>query len=668
MDRHDLNENSAHLLSRVHQLENEREELRKDIEQLCMQNTGPAYVAVATRMHFQRTAALEQDIDNLRKTLASCMRDTTNLQEELSEAYQIKSQLADLHSAEVAKNMEAENQVKFFQKCVAAAFAERDQSIIEVFGNVLMVPEQAETAKEKQDIMTQKLNDLEKRAEELTLDFLEEKKKSVALQIDLEKQEKQYENFKKVINKFYEIRQHLTNGIEDISWEDKCECLLHDSEEMWSFNDYPTSRYITALEEEVETLRKSVDNLQSRQRMGLEIESHLKRKVGDLEKHKMQNLSAEKMGELSELLHQYSQFRTDIINLLDEGSSNLKLITGSVEEMIKKFEVDREQKSLYTDTGMLIHENERGYVHVNNDAPSDLITKVDIPVSQNIISDMSGDASEAEVLSQALHEKVATLLLLSQQEERNILESNVNVALQNKIEDLQIILLQVTNEKVKALMELAQIKQDYHLLQEKVIQEINQGNPLRGTGEKRIVQDKDGRLKNILKKTYLKKWIDPQDASGDEAGTDFSKEGTISEKVSHQSMDFARLKVENAALRESLESMRHLTFSIHRLRLSLLKVRESILSMGTVTSNTDTLKNIIYEAELVKTALGSSLPVSWSAETVKLSVERSDKAATEVKEDLSGEKVDCVSAAGREMVELLIFASQILLDEISKRD
>ncbi|XP_074333041.1 uncharacterized protein LOC141670883 isoform X9 [Apium graveolens] len=553
--------------------------------------------------------------------------------------------------------MEAENQVKFFQKCVAAAFAERDQSIIE-----------AETAKEKQDIMTQKLNDLEKRAEELTLDFLEEKKKSVALQIDLEKQEKQYENFKKVINKFYEIRQHLTNGIEDISWEDKCECLLHDSEEMWSFNDYPTSRYITALEEEVETLRKSVDNLQSRQRMGLEIESHLKRKVGDLEKHKMQNLSAEKMGELSELLHQYSQFRTDIINLLDEGSSNLKLITGSVEEMIKKFEVDREQKSLYTDTGMLIHENERGYVHVNNDAPSDLITKVDIPVSQNIISDMSGDASEAEVLSQALHEKVATLLLLSQQEERNILESNVNVALQNKIEDLQIILLQVTNEKVKALMELAQIKQDYHLLQEKVIQEINQGNPLRGTGEKRIVQDKDGRLKNILKKTYLKKWIDPQDASGDEAGTDFSKEGTISEKVSHQSMDFARLKVENAALRESLESMRHLTFSIHRLRLSLLKVRESILSMGTVTSNTDTLKNIIYEAELVKTALGSSLPVSWSAETVKLSVERSDKAATEVKEDLSGEKVDCVSAAGREMVELLIFASQILLDEISKRD
>lgn len=32
----------------------ERDELRKDIEQLCMQQAGPGYIAVATRMHFQR--------------------------------------------------------------------------------------------------------------------------------------------------------------------------------------------------------------------------------------------------------------------------------------------------------------------------------------------------------------------------------------------------------------------------------------------------------------------------------------------------------------------------------------------------------------------------------------------------------------------------------------
>lgn len=37
----------------------------------------------------------------------------------------------------IFQNMEAEKQVKFFQNCVAAAFAERDQSIIEVEQSVL---------------------------------------------------------------------------------------------------------------------------------------------------------------------------------------------------------------------------------------------------------------------------------------------------------------------------------------------------------------------------------------------------------------------------------------------------------------------------------------------------------------------------------------------------
>ncbi|CAK9141370.1 unnamed protein product [Ilex paraguariensis] len=130
----------------------ERDQLRKDIEQLCMHQAGPSYLAVATRMHFQRTAGLEQEIENLKKRLAACTRENLNLQEELSEAYHVKSQLADLHNAEVSKNMEAEKQVKFFQGCVAAAFAERDHSVIE-----------AEKAKEKEEVMSQNLNDLEKR-------------------------------------------------------------------------------------------------------------------------------------------------------------------------------------------------------------------------------------------------------------------------------------------------------------------------------------------------------------------------------------------------------------------------------------------------------------------------------------------------------------------------
>ncbi|KAL1176390.1 hypothetical protein V6Z11_A04G155600 [Gossypium hirsutum] len=97
-----LNDNES-LLARIKQLEHERDELRKDIEQLCMQQAGPSYLGVATRMHFQRTAGLEQEIENLRKELAACVRNNQNLQEELCEAYRIKTQLADLHREEAAK-------------------------------------------------------------------------------------------------------------------------------------------------------------------------------------------------------------------------------------------------------------------------------------------------------------------------------------------------------------------------------------------------------------------------------------------------------------------------------------------------------------------------------------------------------------------------------------
>lgn len=107
----------------------ERDELRKDIEQLCMQQAGPAYLSVATRMH---TAGLEQEIQTLQNKLAASTTDTLNLQDQLSQAYRIKAQLADLHSAELSKNIEAQKQLKFFQGCVATAFAERDHAIIEV--------------------------------------------------------------------------------------------------------------------------------------------------------------------------------------------------------------------------------------------------------------------------------------------------------------------------------------------------------------------------------------------------------------------------------------------------------------------------------------------------------------------------------------------------------
>lgn len=51
-----------------------------------------------------------------------------------------------------------------------------------------------------------------------------------------------------VIDKFYKIRQHSLKGFSDISWDDKFACLLHDPQEMWSFNDTSTSKYIVSFQ------------------------------------------------------------------------------------------------------------------------------------------------------------------------------------------------------------------------------------------------------------------------------------------------------------------------------------------------------------------------------------------------------------------------------------
>ncbi|TYG74593.1 hypothetical protein ES288_D04G194400v1 [Gossypium darwinii] len=623
-----LNDNESSL-ARIKQLEHERDELRKDIEQLCMQQAGPSYLGVATRMHFQRTAGLEQEIENLRKELAACVRNNQNLQEELCEAYRIKTQLADLHREEAAKNVEAEKQVKFFQGCVAAAFAERDHSILE-----------AEKAKEKEELMAQKFNEFQSRIEELASNCLEQSRCNDALQIDLAKQKEENETLTKVINKFYEIRQGTIGEVEDASLDDKCACLLHDPGEMWSFNDSSTAKYISSLEEELERVRSSVDDLRNKLRVGLEIENHLKKKVRGLERKK---ITSDRMilDRVTELRHYHSEHKVQIMNLLDMEKSHIKRFVELVEEKIRQFDA----------RGQNVHcvlkpdEYEHVDVHLSTDAEAELVSKGDM-LNLNIAETK---AHAAEALAQALQEKVATLLLLSQQEERHLLEKNINAALQKKVDELQRNLLQVTNEKVKALLELAQFKRKYQLLQEKINNEVKQGNVLAEVADRRIATyERDGKLKSLLKKTYLRRWVGAPDTGGNEA------------EASPNSMDFVRMRIENATLKESMESLDHLTSTLHRLRLSLLKVTESINSKDTDT-NASELDEIITEAKLVKTALGSSVPISWSAEGDGESIGESiDTETGDMFEDSGGQKIDSVTAAGFEMLDLLILAAQVL--------
>ncbi|KAG9444611.1 hypothetical protein H6P81_015951 [Aristolochia fimbriata] len=90
-------------------------------------------------------------------------------------------------------------------------------------------------------------------------------------------------------------------------------------------------------------------------------------------------------------------------------------------------------------------------------------------------------------------------------------------------------------------------------------------NSFVNSGEKGVAARE--KLKGVLKRTYLRHWKGRANLHGDECIIYNTEE---SSKKLNSSVDFARLKVENATLKESMTCIEHLTTSIRRLRVSLL--------------------------------------------------------------------------------------------------
>ncbi|XP_011628041.1 polyamine-modulated factor 1-binding protein 1 isoform X1 [Amborella trichopoda] len=633
----------------VEQLERERDELRKDIEQLCMQQSGPGYLGVVGRIYLQRTAGLEQEIENLKKKLAGCNRDYLNLQEELSEVYRIKSQLADLHSAEVEKNKEAEKQVKFFQGCVAAAFAERDHSLME-----------AESAIEREEAMSNRLNDLQKRFDQLTEEYLQEKRINAELQKELIEAREEVAHSEQVIDKFYQIKQRALGCMEAENSEDMASCLLQDPEETWSFGNHrETSAYIASLEEELKTLRDSLANFKKEQQERCKSEETLRRSMSLLEEKRALLEERTRKG-LSMLHHFHVQSRGEIISLLEQEKIHLKTLVEDFFKRTTKLCMINGAGELQRNDGQT-DDIECRDVHITSYVdPSNVMEESDSSASPRFYVEGKDDISSA--LAQALQEKVATLLLLSQEEERHLLEKNVNAALEKKLGELQKMLYQVTNEKVEALMELAQLRQEHQMLQATIGHGTKQYHPFGWPGVKNIIaHERDGRLKSLLKRTYLKRWMGEVDIHGNQANVFKNDDGST--RTPKNAVDIARLKIENATLQEGMASLEHLTSSIHRLRLALVQAKDIARTTTHAKSTVETLDGIVVEANHLKTALGSSLPLSWSSETDPLPFEDQP----ELSRDLKTEKLDSITAVGLELVELLLMATQLQKDEIVRR-
>lgn len=622
------------LTRRVEELQRERDELRKDIEQLCMQQSGPGYVSVATRMLSQRATALEQDIESLQKKLSGCLRENHNLQEELAEAYRVKSQLADLYGAELSKTKELEQQVRFFQSSVAKAFAERDNSLLE-----------CEKAKEREEARLKMSAVFEERTKEYQSAMEDQKRLNDVLQMELTELKAHTESSLNVILKFYEVRCRECECPSNISFEEKCSILLDDSAENWSFSsdgETSTSKYIASLEEENESLKAKIVKLQSNLRMGFEIEQHLQRNARALEKKQALNDDLMRNG-LSALKNVYTNQRVEIMKILEEESLQLSTVVNQIQDKLTQIRIHAEN------IGNLVGEmqccdSSCKDVHVTTDIGPDTSPKDDVPAG------CSATFDDSKWLAQALQEKMEALMLFSQEQERYLLENQKNQAI---IEDLQKNLSQVKDEKVKALMELAKLKEAYLL---KCKSTAIDGHGTVDTPKITSAHDQQGMLKNILNRTSLRQWIKKENSNTGHGSTD-GNDRTVSKECS---LDLARIKVENATLLEGIATMERLTSLIHRLHNVLMKVYDDVKSDSCLESTYEALNSLITEANLMKTALGAVLPVSWSGDSSGAITSDNLHDSSDSPKLSKSEKVDPLNSASMEMVELLILAADIV--------
>ncbi|CAN6306149.1 unnamed protein product [Urochloa humidicola] len=386
--------------------------------------------------------------------------------------------------------------------------------------------------------------------------------------------------------------------------------------------------------------------LQSNLRMGLEIEQHLQRNARILEKRQALYDRFLRNG-LSELQKFYKHQRAEIVKALEEESSWLSKVVLEIQDKLSEICINVEASERPVDELQCCDSSCKD-VHVTTDVSPTTCTspkfilQSDSPADSNSIS-----FDESKALAQTLQEKMEALMLFSQEQERYLLEKQKD---QIVIEDLQKNLSQVRDEKVNVLMELAKLKEEYLQLKGSAAREGH------GTGDSSKVipgHDQQGMLKTMLKRTSLRHWMRSSNVGHG------SSDGNDHTVCKEHSVDIARLRVENATLLESVGTVERLTSSVHRLHIVLLKAYDDVKSAGSLESTFEALNSLITEANLMKTALSVALPVSWSGDssdaiTYEALCDPSDSPKSK------SEKGDPLSSAGMEMVELLIFAAEIL--------
>ncbi|KAF3792176.1 hypothetical protein EJ110_NYTH12068 [Nymphaea thermarum] len=593
------------LLSRIAQLEHERDALQKDIEQLCMQQAGPAYLVVATRMHFQRFEVLTRNFAEQKAQNDELQRELAKLRESMRlEKESLERELLALTTSNLALQ-EYENQV----------VALRTSNLV-----------------------------LHDKLCEYHLEDAVHKGLKVLHQVHSEMRNE-------VVALLEEWRTVISSVV--CFFQEKFQSNVHRQSSRPEC-DEPECKdvHITTCADVCNTPKEVISP------------SIIVCSKGSDDEHKaLAQAMQEKLASSLAIAQAIVVYK----GLYGHVDGTTPAPPKFVNREVKRIVVGNEAAGSMTGAEVRIEyetvdnpEHELWMAHDQS-----LVAYITSTLSEEVLGSIDDDLTALELWTTlaTTYSQVseARFLQLKRQFQdikrgtRSVLEylneiKNVSdqlAAIRHPVSDkdkesgmwtlgqqLMLLVRQVTNEKVKALVELAQLRHEFQQLQETIRDGHRQGHAF----------DKEGKIRSMFRRSYLKQWIGLSDGQGNSTVTNANNRDNRSSTTSSYSLDLAILPrgpSMHVSIYNGPDSMRN---------VKALEVEVSKMDSGSL----ENLDGIIFEANLIKTALGSSLPVSWSAEAENGSP--NGPAADDLG---ANDDVDCVSAAGFEMVELLLVAAQL---------
>ncbi|KAI5053943.1 hypothetical protein GOP47_0031165 [Adiantum capillus-veneris] len=613
---------NAILMQHIQQLEQERDELRLDVEQLCMQHSGmPSKVDISSQIQARRITGLEQEMELWKQKLQACIVKNQKLQDELTEVQQIKAHFADLLKSETDKNLELGKEIKFFQGEAATALVQRDQALLEV-----------ENCLEQEAKLIDKVHQLEGRLGLLTSNLLEQKKCFQILQEQANAAREESEKLHDVVQFFWKIRSELSDGEHAQNIQDKGAVLLQDGASSWAFGNTKqelerlscqvkeSGAAMAALQEEVCAAKESV----------IVLERQLEEEILSNQHAKQHSLLLEqKLLHLTEIIE--GKLRS--LRSINSSSHTSELLTRppDITEGLGDRDVSHDASGIQKD------------------------------VTNNKILPQQADESEIavtkEALAIALEEKVAALLLLSQQDERNICRENMIAAREKKIAELHKQLLKVTIDKGDALIQVANLTEELARIQGRCEpQHLSQYHDETGSNHYR----KHNR-KTTLLQWPSKSWVKGHNNMGFR-----SKAQTFLRTRVKDDSRIARSQTENAFSWSVLSNLQKLCSLVNHLHQALIKVR------GALDGRTDTgfdeseeLDLVICESQSLIVTVGGWLQATdanhMHAEIVEDAIGMGFRAS-----GCQGAAVDLLLTFGRTSIEAILLVAEICKSCLSR--